>query len=264
MGLGDDVMATAIAYEMYKKNGVKVAIGNKKTPQVSPIFENLDFVITPEEYRKRSIERQWLHNCPGHRHYIDYKTAGDIKKNKKYVWKKVGPLKPGHVEFGPLENIRMIPENFVLIDPHVKLGRVNKSWGFDRYTELVRRFPDIRFVQPYYGKPILPSKNVSRWETKTIRMCFRLIRDADLVICNEGAIHHLSAALGTKAIVMFGGFISPDVTGYDGHYNMYAGGEPCGNIAPCDHCREAMESITVDLVATVTELCLAEKGSACV
>ena len=50
------------------------------------------------------------------------------------------------------------------------------------------------------------------------------------------------------AVVLFGGYISPDVTGYDRHANLFTGGEACGRRTVCDHCRDAMNRITPDLV----------------
>jgi hypothetical protein len=62
-------------------------------------------------------------------------------------------------------------------------------------------------------------------------------------------LHHAAAALGVPAVVIFGGFISPAVTGYAAHANIFTGDDlGCGNINPCPHCRAAMERISVDQV----------------
>ena len=42
----------------------------------------------------------------------------------------------------------------------------------------------------------------------------------DLIICVEGGIHHLAAALGTPAVVIYGGFIKPEWTGYSYQANI--------------------------------------------
>jgi hypothetical protein len=44
--------------------------------------------------------------------------------------------------------------------------------------------------------------------------------------------------------VIFGGFIPPRVTGYENHENLAAGEPACGSRSPCEHCRQALESIT--------------------
>jgi ADP-heptose:LPS heptosyltransferase len=59
----------------------------------------------------------------------------------------------------------------------------------------------------------------------------------------EGGLHHAAAALGLKCIVIYGGFISPDQTGYDLHINLFTGGTPCGSRKSCQHCKDAMAKI---------------------
>jgi len=61
--------------------------------------------------------------------------------------------------------------------------------------------------------------------------------------------------VGTNAVVLFGGFIPPEVVGYDGQICLTGGVKACGNINPCGHCRDAMSKITVDeVVDRATEL----------
>jgi ADP-heptose:LPS heptosyltransferase len=63
----------------------------------------------------------------------------------------------------------------------------------------------------------------------------------------EGGMHHASAAVGVPAVVIFGGYISPKVTGYEGHINLFTGtGLGCGNSQPCE-C-SCMAGITVGRV----------------
>jgi len=58
------------------------------------------------------------------------------------------------------------------------------------------------------------------------------------------------------AIVLFGGFVPPAVTGYPMHRNLTGGAEACGSFNRCDHCLAAMRAISVDEVhaAAVQEL----------
>ena len=54
---------------------------------------------------------------------------------------------------------------------------------------------------------------------------------------------HAAAALKVPAVVIYGGFISPKVTGYPLHRNLFTGGTPCGMRTNCKHCRDAMAAI---------------------
>src|SRR5262249_52788187 len=84
--------------------------------------------------------------------------------------------------------------------------------------------------------------------TATFRDALCILSLARLYVGPEGGLHHAAAALGVPAVVIFGGFSSPRATGYPWHSNIAAPGKPCGSIAYCAHCREAMASITVERV----------------
>jgi hypothetical protein len=70
-------------------------------------------------------------------------------------------------------------------------------------------------------------------------------------------MHHGAAAMGVPGVVLFGGFIPPQVTGYLMHANLTGGAEACGSLNPCPHCAAAMQAISVDEVLhhAMTWLC---------
>lgn len=250
MGLGDEIMSTALAMDMYESNPIKVAVGNGRQLRYSQqIFTHNPVMLTEQELSE-GVEHQWLRNYPGHRHYIDNVRTINASE-KKYVWRKVGPLRNGVIVFNKKEQRTAMHGRFTFIDPHVK-DRPNKDWGSDKYQRLVKSLPGVRFVQPSYGKPILDG--VEAFPCKTFRQGMRLMRDAESAVINEGGMHHAAAAVGTPAVVIYGGFISPDQTGYTMHTNLYVGGEPCGMISRCGHCRDALDSISVFDVAEALNL----------
>ena len=64
----------------------------------------------------------------------------------------------------------------------------------------------------------------------------------------EGGFSHVAGALRKKAVVYYGGWITPDVIGYDFHENLYFedSKSPCGLYREkCDHCENARQVITV-------------------
>jgi ADP-heptose:LPS heptosyltransferase len=71
---------------------------------------------------------------------------------------------------------------------------------------------------------------------------------ARAAVLPEGGLHHAAAAVGVKSIVIYGGYISPQQTGYNLHENIFTGGEPCGMRIPCRHCEKAMASIAPEMV----------------
>ena len=66
---------------------------------------------------------------------------------------------------------------------------------------------------------------------------------------NEGGFGHAAAAFNKKALIYFGGWISPQSTGYAMHENIYYNdlNSPCGAIGYlCDHCEKARQNIKVE------------------
>lgn len=243
MGFGDDIMATADAARAYREKPVKVAIGDGERFYWSEVFDNNPILATPAEIRKRA-PFQWIVNCPGHRPYINYDAMEKpIKAAPRFVWNDVGPLTPGTIAFTAKERPQLLGGRYVVIEPHIKpKASPNKDWGFSRYEALVRAMPGVRFVQPNTGLPVLRGAESVR--THVFRDVCRLLRDAVAYVGPEGGLHHAAAAVGTPAVVIFGGYISPRQTGYNMHRNLFTGGEPCGMRAPCGHCEEAMAAIS--------------------
>jgi hypothetical protein len=73
------------------------------------------------------------------------------------------------------------------------------------------------------------------------------------VVCCEGGISHIAAALRVPAVVLFGGFSDPEWTGYPDHINITSDIDckHCYNNKPCERDFECWQSISVDYVAEV-------------
>ena len=246
-------MATAHARRVYR--GKKIVIGTKdRRWQWSKVFDHNPIIATPKEIRAQ-IDADWIVNGPGCRPYINYDAMEKpIKTAPKFHYHKIGPLEPGEIYFTEAEKARKLYGRFIVVDPNtdIKCVSVNKAWGFDKFQSVVDMLPDIRFVQASYGRPLLDG--VETFDTANFRAGCRLVQDAIGFLGNEGGLHHAAAAVGTPAIVIFGSYHSPKVTGYASHINLSVGDEPCGTRAHCQHCRDAMNSITVDLVSEKVKL----------
>ena len=84
--------------------------------------------------------------------------------------------------------------------------------------------------------------------TPTFKQAAAVLARAKAAVLPEGGLHHAAAALGIRAVVIYGGFISPKQTGYDMHINLFTGTEPCGSRKSCEHCRASMAKITPEEV----------------
>lgn len=184
---------------------------------------------------------EWLPNHGGYRPYIAHKSAS------AWTWRKYGP-EPGEVFLAPTE--RAVGEGLgrkVIVHPMLKAAASpNKNWGWPNWQELVRLSPSIEWVQIGTGhEPRL--EGAAFVATRSPREACGALAGARAAVLHEGGLHHAAAAVGTPAVVIFGGFISPEVTGYTAHRNLFLGDEKhpigCGMRVLCDHCREAMRAI---------------------
>ena len=234
-------MATWLVRERRKHDPRKVCIISKKgRPRWHPLWSGNPGIA-------RHIDgAQILFEGPGSRHYIAGKT------DERWTWFPHPDRQPGEVFLPP--GPRPFAHSYVYVEPHIKVrASPNKDWGGRRYQAVVSALQAYQWVQCGQG-PWLAG--VTPVPTPDFRAALEVLRHAVLYVGPEGGMHHAAAALGVPAIVIFGGFISPDVTGYRQHTNFHGGGEPCGMRIPCSHCRDAMNAITVEVVvgAITTQL----------
>ncbi len=151
------------------------------------------------------------------------------------------------------KNSKRYGSGFVLIEPQSapwKSVAANKDWGRVRYQEVANRLKKAGFIVGQFisdkGSP--PLQGVTPIRTASFRDAVAILANAAIYIGSEGGLHHAAAAVGIPAVVLFGGFIPPSVTGYATHANLTGGAAACGSLKPCVHCRKAMEAISVDEV----------------
>jgi len=248
MGLGDEIMAMGEAERLYEATGRPVAICDRNhKPRWHEAWRN-----NPAVSRELGDGIDQIINCPGKRSYIKQ-------------WRH----HPRRTEFNPDHRARAgrihltIEEDcraraiapggsFVIIEPATRVSlrsSRNKDWGMERWAEVIRDFP-----VPVYqfdigdGTPVL--EGVGIIHSDDFRISAGIIKFAALVLTIDGGTHHLAASMGTDAVVVFGGFCDPKITGYDSHANFYSDidGSPCGRYDPCPHCKEAMAQITPEQV----------------
>lgn len=256
MGIGDDIMATAIARQVASKTGKRVKFVNSAgrarncigdvwlgNPNIAPSTQAGDF--TP------------VVNAPGSRPYIAGFTS------TKYTW-RTWSKERGDIYLTRDE--KLIGAKFagkVIISPTVKGGASpNKDWGWMHWAKFARlaSAENIRLTQlGPYPQPVVFGAD---WiETSDFRKACAIISRARAVVTHEGAMHHAAAALGVPAVVIFGGYISPEITGYDEHINLFTGGTACGLRQECAHCRMAMDLIAPQMVLNgLLSILSSEKG----
>ena len=251
MGWGDELIASGQARLMYEKEKHKVTILDRH----GRIRYNDIWINNPKiGHPKESIYKpQVLKNGPGVRPYIKDKS------DTQWAWNE-WECPRGEIYFSDSELSAVSKYSpTVIIEPNNKQkASPNKNWGRGRWESLVlmlvRLGVDVWQMGPT-GTQVFP--NVRLIKTEDFRQACAVISRAKVCVFPEGGLHHAAAALNIPAVVIFGGYISPKVTGYEGHTNLFieSGGHGlgCGMRVECRHCSDAMKSITPGIVFEETK-----------
>ncbi len=251
MGHGDELMAMGQAEALHRATGLPVRIVDLEgRPRISEVWKNHPAIASDAAARRVD-----LINEKRSRPYISAWSYADGSPRIIYSgWKareNLGTLNLTAAELEPGRQLRERIGQYVVIEPNVGgKSSPNKDWGFHRFQQVVRLSLGRAFVQlGTDGTRWLAS--TSPVKTESFRAACGILANAAAYVGPEGGLHHAAAALRVPAVVVFGSFISPETTGYQFHVNLTAGAEhaPCGRWAPCDACREALDSIAPSVVA---------------
>lgn len=250
MGYGDQLLGTGMARGA-KDRGRRIAFGDGRRilwdSRSEAIFQGNPNLARPNCEGRADLE--WIPFYKGHRIYNRQDRAND-----RWVWNLDFHAQPGEMFFTARESrdAQRFGKGFVLIEPNVERWKscaANKDWGRDNYQSVASRLLAAGYeVAQFRYDESPPLAGVRQLATLNIRDALAVLGKASLYIGPEGGMHHGAAAAGIPAVVIFGGFIPPSVTGYQTHTNLTGGAEACGSLKPCSHCQDAMRAISVDEV----------------
>lgn len=217
-----------------------------------PLWDGLPYIVqadTPAPY-------DVLRNGPGHRPYIEAKTP------QRWTWR---PYKPEPAEVALTIEEHKFGDRArgkVILEPNLKAAAPrNKDWGWERWCALALELSDrgIAYAQVGAGGTrLLPGAHFI--ETPSIRHAVACLSRARAAVLHEGALHHAAAAVSCPAVVIFGGYISPEVTGYEGQRSLFWKSDEfplgCGMRQSCRHCAAAMSVFNAGYVYEQLEVLL--------
>lgn len=246
MGFGDQLIGSGLARGA-RARGKRIAFGDGKRilwdKNSEIIFRGNPNIAPPGHEGAPDLE--WIPFYKGHRIYNRQDPF-----SKRWVWNRDFHPTPGELFFDAIERRagQRYASRFIIVEPNIEQWKSvapNKDWGRAKYQEIVDRFnaEGWRVAQFAYG-PML--SGVESFRSKNFRDALSILSNAALYIGPEGGLHHGAAAVGINAVVLFGGFIPPSVTGYPNHANLTGGADACGSLNPCAHCKKAMAAISVD------------------
>lgn len=246
MGWGDILMAMGEAKDAHLNTGKRIVFPDNRYSSKNifwgAAYDKLGYIITRKDI-KQDEEVVFFENGKEITPYIDWERTTDEKAYFKKYTPKLAELKFSDDILNYLAELKNTLGEFIFIEPHTKelFSAGNKDWGLRNFQEVVNRV-DANFVQPYYGAPLL--KGVKPVKTNHFLHGAALLSLAKTALLPEGGLMHAAAALNIPSVIIFGGFISPENTGYEMHKNIFKGPEPCGSRTTCMHCRQAMNKIS--------------------
>jgi len=238
--------------EKYPRKKIVVEV-HKKSPYLKVLFQgnpHLSFVTCK-------------HHCSTKRHLRPNYFI--VKETKKNIYKQLANSAGLQEEVFPelfFSEKELISKdyknlvNYVTICPKGKQGFASnrKEWGASNFQKLVELFPQLNFVQ--IGTPAVNLlRGVIDARGEEIRKVALIMKRSSFFIGLEGGLMHLAKAVGTKSIIVYGGLISPKISGYGENINVYNNVDcsPCfshsqGTLGQCESMK-CMKGITVEMVA---------------
>ena len=245
MGWGDELMVTGQVRVMQERDPRKVRVQYERPRWFDAYDHNPRIAVLEEQGNFQVLQPR----VNGLRPYCSKKTP------YQWTWQRYQPP-VGELYFSPKE--LAFGAQFagrVIIEPHNKPGASpNKQWGWVRWNKLVWLLGKYGITATQLGPAGTPLVEGAAFiETPTLRHAAAVLSKARGCVVPEGGLHHTAAVFKVPAVVIFGGFISPEVTGYAGQVSLFVEDEKhplgCGWRLPCEHCAKAMASITPETVA---------------
>src|SRR6516225_6588415 len=242
MGYGDEIIGSGLAKGAADR-GALIAFGDQRRRRIAwhhthahHIFDGNPNVARPGWERYGSA-LEWIPHYPGTRVYArlfpgrrQWDFIPGTLKGPGEIYFHGNELKAADDMLAGLDLSRL-----VIMEPNTKNMAPNKRWGLTRYTYVADRLRKAGFEIGQFRLPIdsyqqrIPTSGGHYFPTPTFKVACAILSRARLYVGPEGGLHHAAAALGVPAVVIFGGYISPSVTGYAAHRNYFIGDDlGCG------------------------------------
>ena len=254
MGIGDELMCAGearkrAAGDRTKRYGM---LDKFDRPKAHFIWDHCDFVAPAGAPNDGNIGY-----VNGMRPYI----AG--KEPNRWVWREYEPYPAALRIPEHLKKLRAFAEGMIVFNPGIKAkASPNKDWGRARWRSLISRSERrgwLQLCEPGAER----ITGATHYVTGSFYEALALLSGARAAVLHEGALHHAAASLDVPAVVLYGGYISPRVTGYNGQKSLFVHSEQyplgCGHRLPCEHCARAMAQISPDDVLRALDELLAER-----
>jgi hypothetical protein len=269
-GMGDDLLYTAVAREWRKRTGRRVSIISAH----APLFAGnraVDVVFPPEKNVLLAAEKSGL-RWEAPTYYDAFRKTPRLQHLRHVIAMMCDALGlEGEVELRPE---MFIPENekaglpagsgTIAVQSSVLSARYpayNKQWPPQRMAEVVMRLKsDHEVVQVgATDDPLLPG--VVDFRGRPVRAVAALLSRCALFVGLEGFLSHLARAVDCRSVIVYGGYSSPEETGYSCNENLYTSlpCSPCWEPTACPYGRKCMDDISADDVISAVHRVLRKR-----
>ncbi len=262
MGFGDAIMASGLARGFHAQGKLAAFYApnesNRKikwSGYCDDIFANNPNIARPGMESQKNLV--WFPHYKKQFLYCSFDGT-----HRRYNWNPNFKIQPGEFFFSAEELICSVNKTFIVIEPNLawhRLVNLNKDWGDGKFEALgkalIQRGHSV--VQCIHGTSRRKIPGAQYVPTPLFRTAAAVMAHASLIIAPEGANHHAAAALGVRSVIVWGDW-SPHSMGYPNQIKLSGNGklQACGHTFNCPHCRQVMNSISVDEVyqAAIKEL----------
>ena len=273
MGYGDDLLITAFAAtqkKLYPNRQIVIGNTKKRIANHSEVFDNNPNIADCRNLDKNK-DIHVINYHSGNRPYIDYLKS----KKTKYVWSTNFKPNPGEIYFSAQEHkeaeeiynnsinfwkkkygskkfkgtIFLETSSTKVHNKQLGFKHINKDWGHENWKKLINKIKDKFLIIHSVHENTQSIENIFAPKNINFRLACAIMNKCHIYLGPEGGFGHVAAALRKKAVIYFGGWITPDIIGYDFHNNVYFNhpSSPCGVIGSiCEHCNLARKKISVE------------------
>jgi hypothetical protein len=276
-GLGDDLFVNTIAYHLWKQEGKKVVVAGKY-PELFCGNPGAWIIPTSSQTIAHQIGKLLISiRMIGSMTYMGYQPeekGRGMRPMDSHIFevlaKKVGlknaPKKPEIFLTKKEQNRSALPKGakpwIAMHSTGVTEMTENKNWYPERFFEVSKRLRDIYHVVQL-GRASDPSLDVDLDLRGKIRPrdAAAVLASCSALICQVGFLMHAAAAVGTRAVVIYGGFEAPWESGYEQNINLFTDlpCSPCWLRELCPYDKECMQKIDVASVLKSIDAILSNK-----
>lgn len=231
--LGDNLIISFLAREIKKNYPYLFVVVETNWPELFKGNKNVDLVLngkTAPFYHKvkyRIDENTTIH-------MLDQLIAGLPMEIGK--WTRKVDVFLDDADYPEVQ--RQLSPKYIVICPEGKgkFSANRKEWGWENFQRLVDSLHEWSFIQIGLKKDKLLD-GVKDFRGVDILTAAYILKKAVTAVVLEGGLMHLCNAVGTPAIVIYGGIVKPEVSSYDSNLAVVS-------TPPCSPCFTSERTLT--------------------